>query len=305
MGDDANNYILKNQTVNENGRIVKYDCMFINEALAYQIGNFLGIPIPECAIAFVDEDFLNYNPQLRFEYRFKQGNYFASKRLNNIENNMLDNTQQLIDMGKPYIAKSWNNFFNNIQNKDDVAKIIAFDILIANFDRYENSGNILIDKCNNNRNIYAIDHGHSFWGPFWTLDKQRYLRFIPSEEYVLNFIKIIVDSELRKGKVYILGGMFRALEQFIDLNDVEMHSFMDIVEKIESIKEEYIDEWLNNIPEEWYTDKKEQVAYYKDFILKQKNTVRYIIQSLSGRGAFTNYRGGVLKWKVKEMCGTV
>ena len=38
IGDDFKEYILKNENIDNNGTIQKYNCMFINELLAYQIG---------------------------------------------------------------------------------------------------------------------------------------------------------------------------------------------------------------------------------------------------------------------------
>ena len=66
IGDDFNEYILKNQKVNENGNLVNYNCMFLNEVLAYQIAVYLGVPIPETVIAFVEGDFAENDPSIRF-----------------------------------------------------------------------------------------------------------------------------------------------------------------------------------------------------------------------------------------------
>ena len=43
IGDDFQEYIIKNESVDENGHIVNYNCMFLNELLAFQIGNYLGV----------------------------------------------------------------------------------------------------------------------------------------------------------------------------------------------------------------------------------------------------------------------
>ena len=297
LGDDYNEYILKNEKVNSDGALVKYDSMFINEMLAYQIGLYLGIPMPEAVIAIVDGELIDDDPTARFAYRFEKGKYYATERLKNLENNLMQNYQQLRSMGKPYIGKSWKKFFSDIANKDDICKIIAFDIFIANFDRYNNIGNILIDT-NTQRKIYAIDHGHSFFGPFWNDDKIKCLELKNmSNNYIIEYTNAVINVMTDNQRVCGSGTIFNALEEYIDLTDIENHSFQDVIYKIESINEKMIQEWADNIPEEWYISKEFQITYYGNFIMKQKNVVKYIIQELANRSAFTNYRGGILEWK--------
>lgn len=293
--DNFKEYILKNESVDENGKIVKYNCMFVNELLAYQIACYLGIPIPEAVVAYVDSKFINNDPAIRFKYRFEEGNHFATEKLPYVENNILEGYEQLSQMGKPYITKSWNKFFELIHNKEDIAGIIAFDILIANFDRVNNLGNILIDKTNETRKIYAIDHGHAFFGPKWTSDKINCLNNAKLDNtYIggfLNCFKLGLNG---------LGEIFRALEKHINIDDINNHSFMEVVQKIESIDENLIDRWLQNIPDEWYIDKNYQISIYKRFLLDQKSLVRHILQSMATNSAFSNYRGGILEWKEQQ-----
>ncbi|WP_243289291.1 HipA family kinase [Clostridium perfringens] len=296
LGDDLNEYILKNQRSDNEGNVTNYDCMFINELLAYQIGVYLDVPMPEAVIAILSGEFINEDPALRFAYRFEAGKYFATEKLKYVENNLKDNRQELIAMGKPYMKNTWNNFFKGISNKEDIAKILAFDILIANFDRYNNEGNILIDKSVV-RKIYAIDHGHAFFGPFWDQRKVNCLKLAEvTTEYINTFTQSIILNENSCGA----GKIFKVLEQYIDLENIDAHSFLNVVAKIMSINEEMIDTWMDNIPDEWYIDKELQISYYKHFILKQKDVVKHIIQSLAFHDAFTNYKGGLLKWREKE-----
>lgn len=304
MGSDFNSYILKNQRIDNNGNVIDFNCMFLNELLAYQVGNYLGIPMPEAAIACVDKIFIEKDPTIRFAYRYSEGQYFACTEIENIDNNYLANMEELKSMGKKHIIKPWKQFFHNIINVEDIAKILAFDILIGNFDRYTNEGNILVSITDEGRKIFAIDHGHAFWGPMWTTDKINNLNLVsPTNEYIINFIKFI-QFKVNNGKLDGLGGVFKALEDNIDLSDLSNHPFIDVVEKIEEISEEYIDEWLNNIPVVWFVDRDKQISYYKKFILGQKNLIRYFIQHLANQQAFGNYAGGELKWKQKNQCGT-
>lgn len=304
IGDDFKEYILKNENIDNNGTIQKYNCMFINELLAYQIGTYLEIPMPEAVIAYVDDEFSSNDPTIMFAYRFKEGKYFATRKLENIENNIVDNYEEMIRMNKPRIKMTWRNFLKNIKNKDDIAKIVAFDILIFNFDRLRNEGNILLNlEANNNRRLYAIDHGHAFGGPTMNDVKVNILRRPSiSQEYIDYYSSLI--SDIIGKDLSGTGIIFKTLEEYINLDDLENHSFKSIVCKIEAISEEMIDKWFESIPNEWFIDRDFQIAHYKNFILKQKQLIRYIIQNMAEKNAFSNYRGGILKWEVKNKKST-
>lgn len=304
LGDDSEEYILKNQESNNKGSLVNYNCMFINELLAFQIGEYLDIPMPEAVIAMLDELLIETDPMIRFSYRFKEGKFFATKNIKEVENNLLENYKHLKEMNKPYLSKSWKSFFNKVDNKEDIAKIIAFDILIANFDRYSNEGNLLVSS-ENGRKIYAIDHGHAFFSPTWTLEKMNCLRINKiTMDYINSFVLLVINSMRQSGECSS-GIIFNAVQEYINLEDVENHSFKDIVLKINSIDEDMIIRWCNNIPDEWYLDKESQIAHYINFILKQKSIVHVIIQILAYHNAFSNYRGGELKYESKQKENTV
>lgn len=307
LGDDYKRYVLKNEKTDINGNKQNFNSMFLNETLAYHIGCKLGVPMPEAVVVFLDEIFINEDPGIRFAYRFTEGLYFGSKELEDVEDNYVENMQELIEMGKPYISRSWNNFFDNIINKEDVSKILAFDILVGNFDRYGNAGNVLVNNTGYGRKVFAIDHGHAFFGPSWTPDKLRMLNSVPSikdPEYTNSYVSDIVNINLRNGYINGLGTMFKALEKYIYIEDLDNHSFQEIVNEIEMIDEDFLDECFKSIPNEWFVDKTTQIGLYKKFILSQKNMVRHIIQSMAEREAFTNYRGGVLKWIQGKQFGT-
>lgn len=296
LGDDFNEYILKNEKSDNNGNIQNFDCMFLNETLAYFIAKYLNVPIPEAAVAYVNNEFINYDPTIRFAYRFEDGYYFATQKIEDLENNLMENMNELRGMGKNYANRTWNSFLKNINNKNKMVNIIAFDILISNFDRYRNEGNILV--CGSNgRNIFAIDHGHAFWGPVLTQDKVNSMLYLFNEEnYIISVANAIKNNS---------GRIFRSLCQHIDLTSSDYNPFADVVEKIENISEELIDEWLNNIPIEWYIDKDLQKSYYKHYLLKQKNYVRHIIDAMVYLDLFDNYLGGALTWNKKAELNTV
>lgn len=308
IADDYQQYILKTQKVVENGKSKVYDCMFLNEILAYQIARYLGVPIPEAAVAYLDKRIIDKDPSITFVHRFYEGNLFASLELANKEENLVENYEEMMKMGKAYLSRTWNAFFSKIVNAEDIAKIIAFDLLIANFDRYGNTGNLLVATVDEGRKIFSIDHGHAFFGPTWETGKINNLRSPTATlDYVDAFVNAVLHNNVGRGFADGLGSVFHAIEPNIDLTDLSNHSFRDIVYIIEHITEDVVDNWLSDIPDEWFiqTDKTSQISYYKHFILNQKNLVRHIIQRLAERQAFTNFLGGALKWKAEKNVGTV
>jgi hypothetical protein len=309
IGDDYLKYILKTQKVMVEGKPITHDCMFLNELFAYQIARHLDVPIPEAAIAYLDQRIIAKDPSITFVHRFYEGNLFASLELSDKEENLVENYEEMMKMGKPYISRTWNAFFANITNVEDIAKIIAFDLLIANFDRYANEGNLLVSTTEDGRKIFSIDHGHAFFGPIWNTPKMTNLRAPSlSLSYIDSFVNLIIqENAVRLGNANGLGAVFHAIEPNIDLTNLLNHSFMEVVNIIEHISEDLIDDWVSDIPEEWFdkADKTTQISYYKHFILNQKYIVRHIIQRLAERNAFTNFLGGALEWKAEKNVGTV
>ncbi|MGG6309766.1 HipA family kinase [Paenibacillus macerans] len=302
LGDDNERYILKNQKVSPQE---EYDCMFLNEFISGQIALHLGVPTPEFAIAELDKRILENGPSLRFVHKFTDGVHFASKEVPNVEANLEENYAILMQMKKPYITRSWNKFFEDISNPQDVAKIIAFDLFIANFDRYNNSGNLLIHNDFGKRKVVTIDHGHAFFGPVWNTVKVGNLRSVGlNDEYYDLYVNNYLMLSPKAGYMGGLGEVFRAIERNIELDKITNHSFQMIVHNIESINEPIVDEWFSEVPDVWFKDKKNQIGYYKQYLLQQKDMVRYLIQAMANRGAFSNFRGGELEW-IEKHTGTV
>lgn len=305
--DDGHTYLLKNQTVFDPifGKWVEWNSMFLHEFLVSNIAKYLGISTPDVAIIDVDSNILEHDPTRRFKSRFEPGLHFGSKYLHGVENNILSNYQTLKRMGKKFVKRSWTSFFRGIDNKDDVPKIIALDLLTYNLDRFTNMGNLIINKENNKRKIHAIDHGHCFKGPTWDIRKQAFLKEVQqSKKYCVALVSEFYNVNNNK-PLGGLGEIFNAMEQFVDLSDPENHSFMDVVYLIENINADIIDSWFEDIPDKWFAekDKEDQMSYYKQFLLKQKNNIRLIIIVLIHYGAFNDYTGGDLQWR-EERTGT-
>lgn len=303
IGSNGKEYLLKNQNVFniQTGNWEYWDSMFLQEVLVYRIAKHLGITVPDCAIANVEQVFLDQAPSLRFNHRYAPGFHFASNLIDGVENNLRDGYQTLVNLNKPYIKRSWAAFFNNIANKSDVSRIIVLDLLTANFDRFGNLGNLIIATNNSERQIYCIDHGHCFWGPAWSnIGKRQLMTHVPPDQrfsYLGFWTKTLVESS--GAPMSGLGEVFRALDQFIDVSDNNQHCFYDVVLYAEQITTDLIDTWFQDIPDEWYVDKLTQIAHYKHFLMQQKQLLRVLINIMAKHGAFQSFLGGELEWNVR------
>ncbi|MEB7383143.1 phosphatidylinositol 4-kinase [Staphylococcus warneri] len=292
--DDGNNYILKKEGDNFNSTL-------INEVISYKIALYLDVPVCESAIARINKDLIDFDRNIFFVNKFKEGDYFASLEEKPLVTNLLENTEELMKMGKPYISRTWNDFFKNIANKKDFAKIIAFDFLIVNFDRFNHLDNFLVSKENDKNKFIAIDHGLAFFGGVWTMNKIKFLDgYNFNDDYwqaIFNFYEQALESNQ---KTTNLGFLFKSIEPYIDVTDLENNDFTNVIFKIESLTRQKILEMFNDIPDEWFVDKDLQISCYTEFLLQHKNNIRHIIQLLANQNYFTNFKGGTLKWIEEE-----
>jgi hypothetical protein len=303
IGSNGKDYILKNQNVyNENTKTWEYwDCMFVQEILVYRIAKYFGISVPDCAIANVEDQFLLQAPSLRFSHRFVPGFHFASNLITGVENNLLDGYKNLIQLGKPHLKRTWNLFFNGITNKEDIPRIIILDLLTANFDRFGNTGNLIIASNEGKRKLFCIDHGHCFWGSSWnTMYKKDMMHKVsPAEIYMGEWVNSLFRTTGFASPMSGLGDVFRSLDQHIDISNPNDHCFNDIVLLVEKITVQMVDNWLIDIPDEWYIDKVNQISLYKHFLMEQKKLIRNMIVFMAKSGAFQSYLGGDLSWNAR------
>ena len=306
LASNGKKYILKRQIVTIDGNQVNEDSVFMQELFVTQLAAKLQIPVPNVAILEITNDFINANKDFLFQYKLTPGIYFGSELLPNIESNLIKNYQLAMQVGKPYVIKSWNSFFKKVSNPEIYTSIIALDLLTVNNDRFSNEGNILVTRKNNLRKVYAIDFGHSFLGPCWRdITKQIIFKQIPDDpQQYQNFAKQIICGFPITQKEYFpgmigsaaLGRIFRGLENNIDLSNPANNPFANIVYKIEHLNDSEIIDMLKNIPDDWIPGKNLQRSAYYNFVSKNKNIVRYYINELNRRGAFSNSCGGDLIW---------
>ena len=314
MASDGEEYFIKNNMVRFESEWHNENAAFFNEIVSSRVANYLEIPTPEIAILELETDVMSANSDLLFNRHFKAGLYFGSKKIEQVENNLMSNYLELIRMNKPYIRRSWNTFFNNISNPKDISSIIVLDLLLANFDRFDNIGNLIVGQNNNKRSIYALDHGHCFRGPFYDTNKEQFLRSNDNlnsdnlNSYILTQIQqIIINAQYNENgharPFNTAGEVFKAVEPHIDLSDIDNHSFVEPVSKVEQLTPEFILNFFEGIPDEWIDGGQSQIRSYSNFIYRQSNLIRDIIQKMTTLNAFSNYRGGLLNWKQEKVIG--
>ncbi|MCA9765430.1 MAG: hypothetical protein KC455_03325 [Carnobacterium sp.] len=301
QADNGKKYFLKTDIVQNE----KQDAVFFQELLCSLLAEHIGIPVPNFAIIEIEKDFIENNPNLRFGEKFKNGFYFATEKIADVEDNLSENYAMARQNGMPRIVKAWNSFFKNIDNSEKISDIIAFDLLTLNFDRFNNEGNILVSKNDiGERKIHAIDHGHCFYGPFYKKNiivKHQILEYnnfpISSVDKRNEFINWHLNT--LSGRKFNLGLIFAGLEQNIDFDS--KNPFAEVIENIEHLDEDAIFAMIDTIPEIWITGGDVQKNLYLNFLIRQKDIIRYIIDALVAKDVFSNHRGGVLNWKTQEM----
>lgn len=303
---NGKDYYLKKQiSIKDNNRTISENCVFLQELLSYQLADFLGISVPNCAIVSIDSDYLNYNRDLQFIASLTPGMYFATEVIPNVYNNVLETRLQSKLLGQPRMKEPLCKVYEKVQNNTIFANVIALNILILNFDHFGNEGNFLITKSNNTFSGVAIDFGHSFCGPAWLSDKIKILSIpknISNESELTCYLNDLSDIFLNtKGLPFSkLGPVFDAMEKqikFLDSKENFINPFNDIVTKIENLNRVDITRMLDFIPNEWYVNMNVQKNIYLEFIMYQKEFVRYLIDLFYKYGAFSNSIGGDLKWR--------
>lgn len=287
IAENGKKYYLKTEIVNGE----KQNAVFFQELLCSLLAKKLHIPIPNFATIELEKDFVEANAELRFSGKFKPGLYFATEEIPEVEDNISDNHSLAIEKGLPKVKRAWSGYFKNVSNSQDYANIMAFDLFIQNPDRFSNDGNLLIGNENGSRKVFAIDHGHAFGNPYFTLEKIELFNKNKSDKYIKWYLGILRDF----GGGYTLGSVFQGMQNNIDLTD--SNPFYNIVDKIEKLTSEQLMRIMTEIPDEWATMGVQQKNAYVDFLCRQRYLIRYIIVEMVQGNLFTNHTGGELLWE--------
>lgn len=208
----------------------------INEFIAVQLARVVSVPVPDFALIEIKQDILPA------DYIFSSGKPsglgFGSQFLSG-------NIITVPDIDTIIaISKSKKN-----QITEDLIKICAFDIWLRNTDRSPNNPNLLFQENRSIIRLYAIDHSSIF-------SELNYLDLSKEIDETPAIGENLVDKELFSD-IYFKYGLF-----FDRIKD-------DICKKIGNIKEEQIQEILDNIPQEWNLKQQEKESIF-NFINKRK-----------------------------------
>lgn len=167
IASDGEVYFLKSDYVYEKKEWIQLDACFFQEMFAYQIANFLEVPSPEFAIIKIEKDLLDDFPELRFEHHFKEGIYLASKSVEPVTQELKNIFVLMVNYDMNYSSRKLTEFYKSLININDLPKILFFDILTMNSDRFTNDGNIMFQKETDGLKSFSIDYGFCFFNPFW------------------------------------------------------------------------------------------------------------------------------------------
>lgn len=294
IATDGKEYILKNNVATQNGKEYNLSAAFVNEYLSYQIAKFLGIPTPDFALLKIDDETLDSFPDLRFKYKFNTGIYLAIRKIEDI------NTQQLLKIyyilqkdNKKYVSKKINSIYKTIKNKKDIPKIIYFDLMTFNIDRFNNGGNLIFQTLPNGEKIISIDYGFCFNGPFWNDKKLNFLNNCYNGEETYTIFK---NDALRHHSNYTLGFVFYFLTLNLDLKN--KNPFYDVYQQSMNISKTLLTSWLNGIPNEWIREPVVQKQAYLNFIYNRIPQMPEVIDYFNNQGLFnkSTKQGEKLLW---------
>ncbi|MBZ5968831.1 HipA family kinase [Leuconostoc gasicomitatum] len=211
-----------------------------NEFLGYKIIDILKLNHPEFQCAKLSQDTVSENTDL-FDAEPKVGTVFVTKY-------------------HKYTPAAVPNILKSATNIDTFLGIIFYDQFIVNIDRGDNRGNWLIDSKDMKLNV--IDNDRILkQQQFWTPATLKEISKIPPFE-----IAALEEVEYE----YLLEAYGKTQGK---------HSFDHIVRKVKSISPAIVDEWLSDIPVDWFITDTDQLAI-KEFILFQVKHVEEIVDYL-------------------------
>ncbi|CAM3196134.1 hypothetical protein SAMN04487792_1673 [Lactobacillus bombicola] len=289
-GNNGDEYLIKLRQSDCDDRLAQ-------EYLAYELCDKLRIETPKFDLLTLDhkvfenkkEDFERHNLN-EAAIKLSHNLYFGSKLIKPIKQNNGDVVLNY-DTKPDFLY----NDLKKIENLEILAEIIAFTCFIANGDQFSNVFNILIKE--DKSHAYAIDFGNSFFYNDWSYSKKNYIRKVCnySNQNKLEIAKEIEEKlfdDIVERKNFCLD----AMQKYIDFK--KNNPFAKIVHRIETLSDSFIIEAVNNIPDVWLVNPKEEKEVYISFLISQKSIVRDIINEACRCNLhhFDNWNGQKLYW---------
>ncbi|TGY52351.1 protein kinase family protein [Ligilactobacillus murinus] len=303
---DGNTYFLKGHFGTFKDGLTKLDAALAQEAFCYSLAKFLKIPTPDFVFIEVTNDDLSDFPQLRFENNITQaGIYLGIKEVKNLLTDELKLLLRELDYGAPGAQNKLNKLVAQISNKHDVPKILYFDCLTANVDKYRNFDNILLYRSNNGKTLLSIDFGYCFFGPYWntreyyTTPGFEKIKLLQNNNPDNMWYGILLNS-LGNNTILTETPVFKLLERLIDCKN-SSNPFREIYSSTKLLNAANLTTMLNYIPNEWFVGGTYQRNMYLQFILNQVDNLPVFFDYLVSQNCFTNISGGGLVWQDKNI----
>lgn len=217
------------------------EIVLVNEYLSYNIAREIGLTIPDFGIALIAED-ATLEPQVADSYGIDlfEGVSFFCEYI-------------------PATIKASLGVLKHVENLDESCKLILFDQIIKNCDRY--ASNVIITTTAATK-MYAIDHSHAFGNPEW--DNGTLVFGDELSPYIWQENNDFYDMLIRAGG---------------SVQESDLNKTCRIIEK--NITEEFLKDVIQSIPVEW-SEKvgHNNLQYVKRYILNKVKNIDKICETI-------------------------
>lgn len=213
--------------------------VLVNELVCYLIAKQLELPIPTAILGIVDGN-TKIDPSILSDEDFSDACYGVAFCSELLEPATTISSAKMIGMAK--------------NHKWLLPKLMLFDHLIYNKDR--NKGNLLISLSKNNKNLYIIDHSHTFnlealWNSVGLAQK------IEDEDF--NDTRIMDDNWYQ----------YSNFKKYVTTDIVEMKDTIDYFKERLSI--EFFTSIIEKIPLVWENDRDELISLVNYLIYRMEH----------------------------------
>lgn len=288
-------YVLKPDLAMYQGQPIILDSVMLNEAFGSFILSRLNLTTPSFAKLTLDDSFFISNhsvigsTSLMYRTDFP---YFVTEYIDG-DDGMLHRTfKKYIDNGKFEKVKAiLERKISHVSNDDEFALSILADIFILNTDRFSNVGNLVFSHDNK---VHWIDHGFAFLYPAW---RNKSTLFMDPD--VNKIVESYYDSLFNNKTPFLL----KVLDSNSDWTDDKIVSLMT---NLSGISDFSIRSFLNDLPDEWYSDPVIQKRAINSLFKNQIERTILILKKLLESGFLNNLQqqGGVDLCTLQEDTGT-
>jgi len=218
--------------------------VLINELINYYIAKQIGLKVPPSGVCEIDAH-TNVNEAIYKSSEFSDKNYGFGFYSTYLKDMTVVNSHKIIMYAQNY--------------KKLIPTTMIFDHLIYNADR--NKGNLLIKITKANKELFIIDHTHTF-------NKQCIWDSYSLTQCMED--KDVEDLEIMKGNAYIYGMFYRAM----DINLSVLEETKAIFES--KLNKTFFQEIVKAIPEEWGLDGKDKIVLPQYLNYRLNNIDKFI-----------------------------